>query len=151
MCLFSAFCQVENVSRLDHFFNLFFQRALQPARLKSNTSPSTQHYDTCSALFLDNLPGLRWLTLPQEIKVISFSDRSRKTWVWEARKWMPVSSAVTVWFMSSALPIPDRSFSYRILYLSLELHSYSHRKHCYYECILMTSELSRKRSWWQRN
>ncbi|XP_074445183.1 protein inturned isoform X1 [Larus michahellis] len=65
----SAFCQVENVSRLDHFFNLFFQRALQPARLKSNTSPSTQHYDTCSALFLDNLPGLRWLTLPQEIKM----------------------------------------------------------------------------------
>uniref|UniRef100_A0A8D0FH26 Protein inturned n=1 Tax=Strix occidentalis caurina TaxID=311401 RepID=A0A8D0FH26_STROC len=65
----SAFCQVENVSRLDHFFNLFFQRALQPARLKSNASPSAQHYDTCSALFLDNLPGLRWLTLPQEIKM----------------------------------------------------------------------------------
>ncbi|NXW66090.1 INTU protein, partial [Eurystomus gularis] len=65
----SAFCQVENVSRLDHFFNLFFQRALQPARLKSNTSPSTQHYDTCSALFLDNLPGLRWLPLPQEVKL----------------------------------------------------------------------------------
>ncbi|NXF30632.1 INTU protein, partial [Nyctibius bracteatus] len=64
-----AFCQVENVSRLDHFFNLFFQRALQPARLKSNASPSAQHYDTCSALFLDNLPGLRWLTLPQEIKM----------------------------------------------------------------------------------
>ncbi|XP_075607232.1 protein inturned isoform X3 [Balearica regulorum gibbericeps] len=65
----SAFCQVENVSRLDHFFNLFFQRALQPARLKSNASPGAQHYDTCSALFLDNLPGLRWLTLPQEIKM----------------------------------------------------------------------------------
>jgi len=70
---------VENVSRLDHFFNLFFQRALQPARLKSNASLSAQHYDTCSALFLDNLPGLRWLTLPQEIKVMSFSDVSRKT------------------------------------------------------------------------
>ncbi|XP_009872934.1 PREDICTED: protein inturned [Apaloderma vittatum] len=65
----SAFCQVENVSRLDHFFNLFFQRVLQPARLKSNSSPSVQHYDTCSALFLDNLPGLRWLTLPPEIKM----------------------------------------------------------------------------------
>ncbi|XP_053920688.1 protein inturned isoform X1 [Cuculus canorus] len=65
----SAFCQVENVSRLDHFFNLFFQRALQPARLKSNASPSAQHYDACSALFLDSLPGLRWLTLPQEIKM----------------------------------------------------------------------------------
>ncbi|XP_065490895.1 protein inturned isoform X2 [Caloenas nicobarica] len=65
----SAFCQVENVSRLDHFFNLFFQRALQPARLNPSASPSVQHYETCSALFLDNLPGLRWLTLPQEIKM----------------------------------------------------------------------------------
>ncbi|XP_068797711.1 protein inturned isoform X3 [Struthio camelus] len=65
----SAFCQVENVSRLDHFFNLFFQRALQPARLNANASPSAQHYDTCSALLLDSLPGLRWLTLPQEIKM----------------------------------------------------------------------------------
>ncbi|KAM6402401.1 protein inturned isoform 2-T2 [Pluvialis apricaria] len=65
----NAFCQVENVSRLDHFFNLFFQRALQPGRLKSNASPSAQHYDTCSALFLDSLPGLRWLTLPQEVKM----------------------------------------------------------------------------------
>ncbi|NXQ60669.1 INTU protein, partial [Anthoscopus minutus] len=62
-----AFCQVENVSRLDHFFNLFFQRALHPARLQS--SPSAQHQDSCSALFLDSLPGLRWLTLPQEIKM----------------------------------------------------------------------------------
>ncbi|NXF97896.1 INTU protein, partial [Eubucco bourcierii] len=64
-----AFCQVENVSRLDHFFNLFFQRALQPARLRSSGSPSAQRYDTCSALFCDSLPGLRWLTLPQEIKM----------------------------------------------------------------------------------
>ncbi|XP_058695128.1 protein inturned [Poecile atricapillus] len=63
----SAFCQVENVSRLDHFFNLFFQRALHPARLQSG--PSAQHQDSCSALFLDSLPGLRWLTLPQEIKM----------------------------------------------------------------------------------
>ncbi|XP_062429971.1 protein inturned isoform X3 [Rhea pennata] len=65
----NAFCQVENVSRLDHFFNLFFHRALQPARFNANASPSAQHYDTCSALFLDSLPGLRWLTLPQEIKM----------------------------------------------------------------------------------
>lgn len=65
----SAFCQVENVSRLDHFFNLFFQRALQPARFNSNASSSAQYYDTFSALFLDSLPGLRWLTLPQEIKM----------------------------------------------------------------------------------
>ncbi|NWW35374.1 INTU protein, partial [Panurus biarmicus] len=71
----SAFCQVENVSRLDHFFNLFFQRALHPARLQCSTSAapgcctSAQHQDSCSALFLDSLPGLRWLTLPQEIKM----------------------------------------------------------------------------------
>uniref|UniRef100_A0A8C8VQM6 Protein inturned n=1 Tax=Pelusios castaneus TaxID=367368 RepID=A0A8C8VQM6_9SAUR len=63
-----AFCQEENVSRLDHFFNLFFQRAIQPARLNSNASPSAQYYDSSSALLLDNLPGVRWLTLPQEIK-----------------------------------------------------------------------------------
>ncbi|NXX29984.1 INTU protein, partial [Nicator chloris] len=65
----SAFCQVENVSRLDHFFNLFFQRALHPARLQSSSSPSAQQQDSHSALFLDSLPGLRWLTLPQEIKM----------------------------------------------------------------------------------
>ncbi|NXV01517.1 INTU protein, partial [Cettia cetti] len=67
----SAFCQVENVSRLDHFFNLFFQRALHPARLQpsSSSSSSAQQQDSCSALFLDSLPGLRWLTLPQEIKM----------------------------------------------------------------------------------
>ncbi|XP_009073665.1 PREDICTED: protein inturned [Acanthisitta chloris] len=65
----SAFCQVENVSRLDHFFNLLFQRALQPARLRASASPSAQHYDTCSAAFSDSLPGLRWLTLPQEVKM----------------------------------------------------------------------------------
>ncbi|NXO80721.1 INTU protein, partial [Sitta europaea] len=65
----SAFCQVENVSRLDHFFNLFFQRTLHPARLQCSTSPSAQHQASCSALFLDSLPGLHWLTLPQEIKM----------------------------------------------------------------------------------
>ncbi|XP_074849433.1 protein inturned isoform X2 [Carettochelys insculpta] len=65
----SAFCQVENISCLDHFFNLFFQRAIQPARLNSNASPSVQQYDNCSALLLDNLPAVRWLTLPEEIKM----------------------------------------------------------------------------------
>uniref|UniRef100_A0A8D0GXA5 Protein inturned n=1 Tax=Sphenodon punctatus TaxID=8508 RepID=A0A8D0GXA5_SPHPU len=73
----SAFCQVENVSRLDHFFNLFFQRALHPARLNSSASPSSQHYDACSALLLDNLPGVRWLTLPQEIKSEDYYDMRR--------------------------------------------------------------------------
>ncbi|XP_043342665.1 protein inturned isoform X1 [Cervus canadensis] len=65
----SAFCQVENVPRLDHFFSLFFQRALQPTKLHSSASPSTQQYDASSAVLLDNLPGVRWLTLPQEIKL----------------------------------------------------------------------------------
>ncbi|XP_030884433.1 protein inturned isoform X2 [Leptonychotes weddellii] len=65
----SAFCQVENVPRLDHFFNLFFQRALQPAKLHSGASPSAQQYDASSAVLLDGLPGVRWLMLPQEIKM----------------------------------------------------------------------------------
>ncbi|XP_058148827.1 protein inturned [Dasypus novemcinctus] len=65
----SAFCHVENIPRLDHFFNLFFQRTLQPTKLHSGASPSTQQYDASSAVLLDNLPGVRWLTLPQEIKM----------------------------------------------------------------------------------
>ncbi|XP_027455525.1 protein inturned isoform X3 [Zalophus californianus] len=64
-----AFCQVENVPRLDHFFSLFFQRALQPAKLHSSASPSARQYDASSAVLLDGLPGVRWLTLPQEIKM----------------------------------------------------------------------------------
>ncbi|KAM5255494.1 protein inturned isoform 2-T2 [Ctenodactylus gundi] len=65
----SAFCQVENVPRLDQFFNLFFQRALQPAKLHSGASPSAQQYDAASAVLLDSLPGVRWLTLPRETKM----------------------------------------------------------------------------------
>ncbi|KAL9852206.1 protein inturned isoform 3-T3 [Geothlypis trichas] len=65
----SAFCQVENVSRLDHFFNLFFQRALHPARLQAGSSPSAQLQDPCSALLPGSLPGLRCLTLPQQVKM----------------------------------------------------------------------------------
>ncbi|XP_067591215.1 protein inturned isoform X2 [Pseudorca crassidens] len=49
--------------------SLFFQRALRPAKLHSSASPSTQQYDASSAVLLDNLPGVRWLTLPQDIKV----------------------------------------------------------------------------------
>ncbi|XP_061441064.1 protein inturned isoform X2 [Rhineura floridana] len=60
----SAFCQAGNGSRLDHFFSLFFQQALHPARL-----PNSQHYDKCSSSLLYNFPGVRWLLLPQEIKV----------------------------------------------------------------------------------
>ncbi|XP_076996195.1 protein inturned isoform X2 [Tamandua tetradactyla] len=65
----NAFCPVENIPRLDHFFNLFFQRVLQPTKLHSGASPRTQQYDVSSAVLLDTLPGVRWLTLPQEIKV----------------------------------------------------------------------------------
>ncbi|XP_057613140.1 protein inturned isoform X2 [Chionomys nivalis] len=65
----SAFCQVENTPRLDHFFSLFFQRALQPDRLHLSASPSAKQYDAASAVLLDSLPGVRWLTLPQELKV----------------------------------------------------------------------------------
>ncbi|XP_053757236.1 protein inturned isoform X3 [Panthera pardus] len=68
-CFFSAFCQVENVPRLDHFFILFFQRALQPTKLHSSAGLNTQRYDASSAVLLDSLPGVRWLTLPQEIKM----------------------------------------------------------------------------------
>lgn len=65
----SAFCQVENTPRLDHFFSLFFERALRPGKLHLSASPSAQQYDAASAVLLDNLPGVRWLLLPQELKV----------------------------------------------------------------------------------
>ncbi|XP_048189538.1 protein inturned isoform X2 [Perognathus longimembris pacificus] len=64
-----AFCQVENVPCLDDFFYLFFQRALHCAKLHSSVSPSAQQYDVSSSVLLDNLPGVRWLILPQEIKM----------------------------------------------------------------------------------
>ncbi|XP_013918538.1 PREDICTED: protein inturned [Thamnophis sirtalis] len=59
----SAFCQAENTSRLDYFFSLFFQQVLQHAN--SNANPD---YDN-SSLLLYNFPGVRWLLLPQNIKV----------------------------------------------------------------------------------
>ncbi|XP_043917607.1 protein inturned isoform X2 [Protopterus annectens] len=65
----SAFCSLDNVLQLDYFFNLFFQRAVYPAKLSSSDIPSCQHYDCSSAVFLDSLPGVRWLTLQQEIKM----------------------------------------------------------------------------------
>eukprot|EP00073_Rattus_norvegicus_P021132 XP_006232356.2 PREDICTED: protein inturned [Rattus norvegicus] len=70
----SAFCQVENTPRLDHFFSLFFERALRPGKLHLSASPSAQQYDAASAVLLDNLPGVRWLLLPQELKVIKGSQ-----------------------------------------------------------------------------
>ncbi|XP_076430143.1 protein inturned isoform X3 [Peromyscus maniculatus bairdii] len=65
----SAFCQVENTPRLDHFFSLFFERALQPDKLHLSANPSAQQYDAASAVLLDSLPAVRWLALPQELKV----------------------------------------------------------------------------------
>ncbi|XP_059121164.1 protein inturned isoform X1 [Peromyscus eremicus] len=65
----SAFCQVENTPRLDHFFSLFFGRALQPDKLHLSANPSAQQYDAASAVLLDGLPAVRWLALPQELKV----------------------------------------------------------------------------------
>ncbi|XP_049626836.1 LOW QUALITY PROTEIN: protein inturned [Suncus etruscus] len=53
----SAFSQAEPAATLDHFFALFFQRALQP---------TTQH---CGAQVLDTLPGARWLPVHQDLKV----------------------------------------------------------------------------------
>ncbi|KAJ1217025.1 hypothetical protein NDU88_004622 [Pleurodeles waltl] len=67
--LVSAFCRVENLHRLDHFFSLFFLRALQPARLNEYADLSAQQYDLSSRLFLDHTPGVRWLTLPNDIKI----------------------------------------------------------------------------------
>lgn len=69
-CFSSAFCQVENTPRLDHFFSLFFEQALRPGKLHLSASPSAQQYAAASAVLLDNLPGVRWLVLPQELKVI---------------------------------------------------------------------------------
>ncbi|XP_066536607.1 protein inturned isoform X2 [Hoplias malabaricus] len=63
----SAFCEVENTPRLDHFFCLFFQQLIQPSRLSDGTGPSPP--DVSGTLFLDGLPAVRWLTLPPDIKV----------------------------------------------------------------------------------
>ncbi|XP_062849439.1 protein inturned [Trichomycterus rosablanca] len=63
----SAFSEVENTSRLDHFFCLFFQRLIQPSQLCDSTCSSLK--DLSETLFLDGLPAVRWLTLPPDIKV----------------------------------------------------------------------------------
>ncbi|XP_075056141.1 protein inturned [Mixophyes fleayi] len=64
-----AFCQAENVPRLDHFFSLFFQRAVRLSILNANAGHGPQFYDACSSHIVDNLPGVRWLSLPEDIKI----------------------------------------------------------------------------------
>ncbi|CAN2388853.1 Inturned planar cell polarity protein [Pristimantis euphronides] len=63
-----AFCQAENVPRLDHFFSLFFQRTVRLSILRTNRSHGPEFYDACSSHLIDNLPGVRWLSLPEDIK-----------------------------------------------------------------------------------
>lgn len=63
-----AFCQAENVPRLDYFFSLFFQRTVRLSIVSSIRSQGPQFYDACSAHLIDNLPGVRWLSLPEDIK-----------------------------------------------------------------------------------
>ncbi|XP_058250844.1 protein inturned isoform X2 [Hemibagrus wyckioides] len=65
--LHSAFSEVENAPRLDHFFCLFFQRIIQPSRLSD--SPGSAPSIISGTLFLDDLPAMRWLTLPPDVKV----------------------------------------------------------------------------------
>ncbi|ETE69093.1 PDZ domain-containing protein 6, partial [Ophiophagus hannah] len=61
----SAFCQAGHTSQLDYFFSLFFQQVLHA---NSNANPGSHHYDN-SSLLLYNFPGVRWLFLPQNVKV----------------------------------------------------------------------------------
>ncbi|XP_054967788.2 protein inturned isoform X8 [Pan paniscus] len=60
---------IENVIQTLKFMYGSLDRALQPAKLHSSASPSAQQYDASCAVLLDNLPGVRWLTLPLEIKM----------------------------------------------------------------------------------
>ncbi|KAM8939490.1 protein inturned [Pelodytes ibericus] len=64
-----AFCEVENVPRLDHFFSLFFQRAARLSLLSSHTGHEAEFYDVCSSVIVDSLPGVRWLSLPEDTKM----------------------------------------------------------------------------------
>ncbi|XP_013976905.1 protein inturned isoform X3 [Canis lupus baileyi] len=60
---------IEDVAQTLKFMYGSLDRALQPAKLQSSACPSAQQYDASSAVLLDSLPGVRWLTLPQEIKM----------------------------------------------------------------------------------
>ncbi|XP_068126306.1 protein inturned isoform X2 [Hyperolius riggenbachi] len=64
-----AFCQAENVPRLDHFFSLVFQRVVRLSILNANPSHGPQYYEACSSHIVDNLPGVWWLSLPEDVKM----------------------------------------------------------------------------------
>ncbi|XP_053317359.1 protein inturned isoform X2 [Spea bombifrons] len=64
-----AFCQTENTPRLDHFFSLFFQRVARLSTLSSNADHGARFYEACSSLTVDSVPGVRWLSLPEDVKV----------------------------------------------------------------------------------
>ncbi|KAM9330469.1 protein inturned [Gastrophryne carolinensis] len=64
-----AFCQAENGPRLDNFFSLIFQRAVRISILNANPGHGPQYYDACSSHVVDSLPGVRWLSLPEDIKL----------------------------------------------------------------------------------
>ncbi|XP_064636797.1 protein inturned-like [Lineus longissimus] len=60
----SAFGKEENKDRLDHFFSLLCQRIL----LKDELAKQGIHCDECEESFLDALPGVRALSLPEDLK-----------------------------------------------------------------------------------
>ncbi|XP_072261910.1 protein inturned isoform X1 [Pyxicephalus adspersus] len=64
-----AFCQAENVPRLDHFFSLVFQQAVRLSILNANPGHGPHYYDASSAHIVENLPGVRWLSLPEDVKM----------------------------------------------------------------------------------
>ncbi|XP_053559613.1 protein inturned [Bombina bombina] len=64
-----AFCHKENVPRLDHFFSLFFQRTIRQSLLNAESGQGPGFYDDCCSLVVDNLPGVRWLSLPEDVKM----------------------------------------------------------------------------------
>ncbi|KAM4707342.1 protein inturned isoform 2-T2 [Discoglossus pictus] len=64
-----AFCEKENGPRLNHFFSLFFQRTIKLSMLTANSGHGPPFYDAVSSPIVDNLPGARWLSLPEDVKM----------------------------------------------------------------------------------
>ena len=61
----SAFLNQINYDRLDHYFSLVFQRALLQHEMLKHGAKQTQYIEP----FLDSLPAVRGLLLPEETKV----------------------------------------------------------------------------------